>query len=94
MTATITRTLISQFNRLTVSGNVHVSLYRESVGYVYERQLVEARKGTAVESVMMLPFLEQDFLMRFIRADPCYAELRADNEKLLRRLREDMRIAE
>jgi hypothetical protein len=84
------RTLVSEFTKAAGNGQLHVTLYRDDGGYVYERELHEGGAGSEIDTVMVLPFHEPEVLTRFIHADPYFANAAAEHDKLLQRLREDM----
>lgn len=84
------RTLISEFSKAAGNGRLHVTLYRDDGGYVFERELHEGAPGSEIDTVMVLPFDEPELLTRFIHADPYFAKATAELDKLLKHLREDM----
>lgn len=84
------RILINEFTKAAGNGRLHVTLYRDDGGYVFERELHEGVPGSEIDTVMVLPFEEPEVLTRFIHADPYFAKAAAEMDKLLKHLQEDL----
>lgn len=85
----MTRVLLAEFSKSTGRTDIRVRLYRETVGYVYERLLREIDGTSEIDTTMVLPFTGLTSLRQFIGADPYSDMLLAENERLLLLLQEE-----
>jgi hypothetical protein len=77
------RTLLGDFSRGVGSETLNVRVYRDRRSCVCERELVE-RDGTSF--TMVFPFSGVDTLRALLTADPYYARVRAEVERVLGRV--------
>jgi hypothetical protein len=83
------RTLLGAFSSGIGSETLNVRIYRDRRSCVCERELVE-RDGTSF--TMVFPFDKLDTLRTLLVADPYYARLRTEIERVLGRVDRALRI--
>ena len=82
------RTLLGDFSRSIGSETLNVRIYRDRRSCVCVRELVE-RDGTSF--TMVFPFSELDTLRTLLIADPYYARVRVEVERVLGRVERALR---